>query len=317
MAIAWRMAAALRAQRPTDVIIQYTAQMWDAWRFGSPAVPWVAGVARRMGARVTFLAHELFLTWHTRPDLMAAATLTRLQFAALARIAHHTFVTTESRIAYAAPWCRMLGLPLPGVIKIGPNALPIAGARDLSPRAAPRIGVFSTASKRFDVVLEAFSKVAAVWPDAELVLIGDLGPPDAPQVRAVRDAVSGHPGQARIRLTGKLPLAEVAREVAALDVYLFPMETGANTRSGTLPVALGSGLPVVAISGQETDPGLFRDGDNILLAPALDGAAFGAAALRALGDPALSARVGAGARALYVEHLSWARITDDFLARIS
>jgi glycosyltransferase involved in cell wall biosynthesis len=109
----------------------------------------------------------------------------------------------------------------------------------------------------------------------------------------------------------------VARQVAALDVYLFPMDTGANTRSGTLPVALGSGLPVVATSGLETDAALFRDSENILMAPSLDGDAFGAAALRALRDPMLAARVGEGARRLYVEYLSWDRITDDLLARIS
>src|SRR5690349_862472 len=34
---------AIRAFGPTDVVIQYTAQMWGANRFGSMAVPWLAG----------------------------------------------------------------------------------------------------------------------------------------------------------------------------------------------------------------------------------------------------------------------------------
>jgi hypothetical protein len=57
------------------------------------------------------------------------------------------------------------------------------------------------------------------------------------------------------------------------------MQTGANTRSSTLPTALGSGVPVVAVDGRETDRALFCDGDNMLFARALDGAAFAEAAL--------------------------------------
>ena len=57
-----------------------------------------------------------------------------------------------------------------------------------------------------------------------------------------------HPGKDRIRVTGRLSLAAVASEIAGLDVYLFPMSTGANTRSGTLPVALGTvRTPVLAM----------------------------------------------------------------------
>jgi glycosyltransferase involved in cell wall biosynthesis len=306
----------LRDAHPTDVLIQYTAQMWDASRLGSPGVPWLAARAKRAGARVTLVAHELFTEFAGRPDRWVSAALLRAQLAAILASCEHAFVTADARVKHLAPYCRALGLPPPGVLRIGPNALPVR-ASPVPGRA--RLGLFSTAAvgKRFDVVLKAFTEVTRVFPQAELVLLGDLGAPTLPRVREILAAVAAHPSSARIRITGKLPLADIAREIATLDLYLFPMNTGANTRSGTLPVALGAGLPVVAIDGAETDHPLFRDGENVLFAPALEGTAFGRTALRALGDPNLAARVGAGARALFEQHLDWPGITDHLLETIA
>jgi glycosyltransferase involved in cell wall biosynthesis len=202
-------------------------------------------------------------------------------------------------------------------MRIAPNVLP----RPRVPaRGRVRLGVFSTLAlgKRFDVVLGAFEQVWRRRPESELVLIGDLGDPTADgRVAAMHDSVRRHPAADRIRMTGKLPLADIAREMAALDVYLFPMQTGANTRSGTLPVALGSGLPVVAVNGIDTDLHLFRDGDNILFAAEMTADAFAAATLRILDDSSLAERLAAGARRLYEEHLSWSVAADTLLAALA
>ena len=320
--IAAGIAARVAAWRPTDVIVQYTGQIWGAWRFGSPAPALVAVRARDAGAKVTLIAHELFVPWSRRPDLLVSALMQRMYFAWLLRSSDHVFVTTETRVRYVEPYCRALGIAAPGVLRVAANALPIARAERVEALArnpaAPRLGLFSTAAlgKRFDVVLDAFARVASELPAAELVLIGDLGPPDRRGVKEIKDALRRHPAAGRIRVTGKLPLSRIAAEVAALDVYLFPMNTGANTRSGTLPVALGSGLPVVATLGRETDVDLFRDGENIVFARGLDGAAFADATLRLLRDPALFARVAAGASRLHADHLSWPSIVDRLLGAI-
>jgi glycosyltransferase involved in cell wall biosynthesis len=304
--------------RPTEVVLQYTSQMWDTWRFGSPATTLLLRRLRATGARITVIAHELSVPWRSRPDLWLAALLQRVQLAVLLRQCDRFFVTTGTRAQLVEPLCRLAGAPRPEVIRIGSNALPVERRpRDpaLSSRA-PRIGFFSTAAigKRYDVVLDAFARISGELPEAELVLMGDLGPAEQPGVRAVLDAVAQHPARSRIRLTGRLSLAEVARETAELDLYLFPMESGANTRSSTLPVALGSGIPTVAVSSFETDRDLFRDGDNVIFAESMTGSAFAAAALRLLRDPAIAARVGQGARRLYADQLSWARIGDRLLA---
>jgi glycosyltransferase involved in cell wall biosynthesis len=301
---------------PTDVIFQYTSQIWNSWRFGTSAQLWLTVLTRTAGVRVTLIAHELFVPWLARPDLLLASLLQRVQFAAVLRSCHLVFVTTESRARYIEPACRLMGLPTPGVLRVGANALPVQSAGLFSTGAsdAPRLGVFSTAAvgKRFDVVLDAFTAVARRFPGAELVLIGDLGPSEAARVRNIEDSARRHPAAPRIRITGRLSLTEIASEVAALDLYLFPMDTGANTRSGTLPVALGSGLPVVAVRGSETDS-LFSS-ENLVFADELSGPSFATAALTLLQDPTRMRSIGQGARRLYVDHLSWSGIVDHLLA---
>jgi glycosyltransferase involved in cell wall biosynthesis len=308
---------AIRDWRPTDVLIQYTPQMWDAWRFGSPAMVWLAAQTRRPGVRVTLVAHELFIPWDLRPDLLLGAGSQRIQLAAMLKSVDRIFVTTDTRARSIASVCRLLGLPEPGVVRVGANALPIERRRrPTTSTGAPRIGFFSTAAanKRFDVVLDAFGRIVAEHPSAELVLIGDLGPSELPRVRTIVDAVARHPAGARIRMTGKLSLSEIASQLADLDLYLFPMDTGANTRSSTLPSALGSALPVIAVVGADTDLTLFRDGENVVFAREMSGPAFAEASLRLLRNPQLMAEIGDNARRLYEVHMTWERIADRLLA---
>jgi glycosyltransferase involved in cell wall biosynthesis len=178
--------------------------------------------------------------------------------------------------------------------------------------------MFSTLAmtKRFDVALGAFEHVWRRHPDSELVLIGDIGPRSDSRVDAIHRAIEGHPGRAQIRVTGKLSLGALAREMAELDVCLFPMTTGANTRSSTLPLAMETGLPTVAVVGQETDVHIFKDGENLLFAPEMSSRAFGEAANRILDDADLARRLSSGARRFYEEHLSWQRIAHLLLEAI-
>ena len=302
---------------PSHLVIQYAPHMWGAGRFGSLATTWLALAAKRAGLDVTVIAHELFTPLLPRPDLMLGAILNRAQIVGIARAADRLLVSTDTRVEELMPFWRLGGLPgRPGVLRIGPNSLPQRRSRTTTrPR---RLGFFSTfaVTKRFDVVLGAFEQVWRRWPDSELVLIGDIGGRDSRHVASIHRAIEQHPGRDRIRLTGKLPLEEVAEQIADLDLYLFPMTTGANTRSGTLPVALGSGLPVVALNGTETDLELFRDRENVLFAKSMTAEAFASSSIEILESPALAERISMGARRLYDEHLSWSRIGDAFIAAL-
>jgi glycosyltransferase involved in cell wall biosynthesis len=313
--IAARLEREIEAFGPTDLVLQYTPQMLGASRFGSPATLGLALAARRAGRNVVLVAHELFLPWRRRLDLIAGAALMRGQLALLMKACDHVIVTMEMRLAEIAPLARLTHVTRPaGVVRIGTAALPLPRV----PRPGRlRLGVFSTLAntKRFDVVLDCFTAVLARHPEAELVLIGDLGGAKNPNFRALDEMIGRHAGRARIRVTGKVDLDQIAREVAELDVYVFPMISGANTRTSTLPLPLGAGVPVVATKSYETDDLFVGDG-NLVFADDMTGEAFGRAVLRLAADPALAARVAEGGRALYDLHLAWPRIADQFLAQI-
>jgi glycosyltransferase involved in cell wall biosynthesis len=300
---------------PTDLILQYTPQMLGAWRWGSPASLWLAAAARRRGVNVVLLAHELFLPWSKRPDLALGAAMLRLQLAALMKLVNRVIVTMQMRTDEIAGLANVIQLARPpGVVRVGAGALPVAR----NPRPGRfRIGMFSTlaSTKRFDVLLDCFRIVLERKPEAELLILGDLGDPASERVRDLKQSVAAHPAADRIHLRGRQELADIAREVADLDVYLFPMVSGANTRSSTLPLALGAGLPTVAIHSYETDD-IFVHDDNIVFASELTGESFAQSVLRIADDPDLARRVSAGAERLYREHLSWQKIGDQLLAQI-
>ena len=256
--------------------------MWNGWRFGSIVPALLMRRLQRTGARLTVIAHEPFLPLDAPPicsshPRFSGPSLRCWSVSASGSLRHHRHAGPDRRAA--APDG---GRVAPQVIRIGSNASPVE--RRPNAGGGPNIGFFSTAAfgKRYDVVLDAF-RIAAEIPGRRAGVDGRSSSADHPNVRAVHQAVSRHPPGVGIRLTGGLSLVEVARETATLDLFLFPMGTGANTRSSTLPGALGSGIPTVAVRGFETDLALFRDGENVAFADEMTGPAFATAALRLLG----------------------------------
>jgi len=316
LAIAAAVSDAITADEFSHVIIQYAPQMWGASRFGSPGLPSLAAGLRERGISVVLIIHELYTPWKWRPDLALGSLLLRLQLGALMSSCSSIYLTTETRQRTLARAAAQLSPPRTlKSLRIGPGALPHRAQRKAG---GHRMGLFSTLAvgKAFDVVLDAFDEIAAVYADAELLLIGDLGQPGDRRFLALSRQIEARRARTRVHLTGKLPLDEVARIVASLDLYLFPMSTGANTRSSTLPLALGAGVPVVAIHGTETDP-IFRHGRDVFFADSLSGPAFARAALEVFAAPALADRLAHGARELYEEHLTWTRIGDSLLADLA
>ena len=315
MSVANGIAERILSAGHSDVIIEYTAQMWGPSRFGSAAVPLLAARLKREGLSISLAIHEPYTPWYRRPDLLVGAALLRLQFGAVLPFCDRFFVTTESRLNIVANSAAAFSPPRAlSVMRVGPNALPVRR----EPRGGHRIGLFSTLAtgKRFDVALEALEEIVVSYPDAELFLIGDVGGAGDRRTEILKQRIDASPAAKSVRLTGKLGLSEIGALVSTMDVYFFTMNTGANTRSGTLPVALGSGVPVVAIRGIETDP-LFVHGENIFFAESLEGPAYARATLRLFDDSALADRIAAGGVRLYQENLAWGRITDLALEAIT
>jgi glycosyltransferase involved in cell wall biosynthesis len=305
---------ALLAYDPSHVIIQYTPHMLLASRFGSPAIP-VLMSEMRGRSHVTVIFHELYNPWSWRPDLAISGAMQRLQFVAVVGAADRIFVTTVARKRLLEGIFRRAGRPREvELLFVGANAppLPVRTEHD-----GHRIGIFSMLgrTRRFDLMIDAFTLVHQRYPDSELVLIGDLGTDSSSRYRDLKAHIAQSPAAKHIRLTGAIPLWRVAEEVAALDVYMLPDETGASTRSSTLPVALGSGIPVVATCGPETALNFFVDGENIAFADAMTATDLAAVALRVLDDPILADKLGTGGRLLYQRDLAWSAIADRLLPR--
>jgi len=150
--------------------------------------------------------------------------------------------------------------------------------------------------KSADVAVRALAHVRAVLPEARLVLAGDG--PDQPRLEALarRLGVAG-----AVEFRGFVPHAEKVRLLWESHVLLNP-----SPKEGwglTVLEANACGVPVVA----SRRPGLVdsvRDGETGRLVPYGDAAAFAAAALELLADPALRERYAEHARA-WAQRFTW------------
>jgi glycosyltransferase involved in cell wall biosynthesis len=113
----------------------------------------------------------------------------------------------------------------------------------------------------------------------------------------------------RVRFAGHVE--DVEAVYRALDVFVFP--SLAEPLGSSLLAAMAHALPVVA-SGSGAVPEIVREGENGLLAPAGDPAAFAAAVSRLLEDPALARSLGEAARKTVEERFSDARMVEATLA---
>ena len=93
-----------------------------------------------------------------------------------------------------------------------------------------------------ELILEAFSRVAAAEPDARLLVIG--GGPSEGSLRR-RGAAADLAG--KVAFTGMLPRIEALSRLAGADLFAFASRT--ETQGLVLAEALAVGLPAVAIEG--------------------------------------------------------------------
>ncbi len=158
------------------------------------------------------------------------------------------------------------------------------------------------AEKNYPLLFRAFDAIRAAAPRARLVLVGD-GPMLSVYQRQRPDIV----------FTGFYTGINLARHYAAGDVYLHASTT--ETFGNVITEALASGLAVGAFDYAAAHE-FIRHGENGLVAPLGDAAAFLAHAVSLVTDPALRARLAAAAPAA-VGKLSWDAIIDRFAADLA
>jgi len=147
--------------------------------------------------------------------------------------------------------------------------------------------------KNLDGLLAAYRAMRERDPAARLVLVGE-GPERARLQQACPDAI----------FAGVRRGEDLAAHYASADVFLFPSLT--ETFGNVVPEAMASGLAVVghhyAAAAQ-----VLRGGENGLLVPFGDDAAFAAAARSLAGQPVQIRALGVAARET-ARHLDWLRV---------
>jgi glycosyltransferase involved in cell wall biosynthesis len=157
--------------------------------------------------------------------------------------------------------------------------------------------------KGFDLLLEAFAKVAPQHPGVGLVIGGDgaarPGLENQVRVLGLDD---------RVVLPGRLDRGGVAWVMAKAEVFTLPSRV---EPFGIVVIeALRAGRPVV-VSARGGAPEIVRHEREGLVADPFDTAAYSEAISRLLGDPSLAGRLAAAGRQR-VEDFSWERIADQY-----
>jgi glycosyltransferase involved in cell wall biosynthesis len=149
--------------------------------------------------------------------------------------------------------------------------------------------------KNLGAVLAAYEGMRAEQPDVRLVLVGD-GPEKTRLMQRHPDVV----------FAGMRRGDDLGAHYASADVFLFPSIT--ETFGNVVPEAMASGLAVVAYDHAAAGH-LIHHGENGLLAPYDDTAAFCALSRRLATDLPRARALGQQARAT-AQRMDWARIVE-------
>ena len=156
--------------------------------------------------------------------------------------------------------------------------------------------------KNLGVLLDAYRAIRAVAPRSRLLLVGD-GPMRSELAAACPDAV----------FAGQQSGVDLAAHYASADLFLFPSLT--ETFGNVTTEALASGLPIVAFDHAAAGL-LIRSGENGVLAPCGQAAAFVSCAVALAGDAKLRQSMALSALAT-ARALGWDRVVASFEAQLA
>ncbi len=153
---------------------------------------------------------------------------------------------------------------------------------------------YPAASRRIPLLFKVFSRVAALEPDARLVMIGDMScSPQDLRALALREGIAD-----RVTLYGPVRRADLPLYYALGDVYVHTSSFEAVPR--VLLEASAAELPLVAMSAVGMDE-VIEDGVNGYLAPNMDIEGMAGRIVSLLRNPAQAHKMGMAARALAFE----------------
>ena len=169
---------------------------------------------------------------------------------------------------------------------------------------------FVNESKGGEELMQALDTLVTRGIPAHLLMVGgrvgSADPTNRAYAERVDDLIAGLGLGERVYWTGYTRPEEVSVALLAVDVCVLPYRDGVSFRRGTLHACLTHGRAVVTTRPEVPLPQV-RDGENMLLVEPRDPQGLAEAVARLTADPALQARLAAGATALAAE-FTWERI---------
>lgn len=173
--------------------------------------------------------------------------------------------------------------------RVIPNGVDLCAYASLAPYRMPTgrpylLGLGRLVPKKgFDLLLEAFSRIARQHPELDLLLVGD-----GPERSALERQINTLGLRDRVRLPGKAPARAIPSLLAGAELFLIPSR---REPFGIVALeALAAGAPIVA-AAVDGLPELLREGANGRLVPPSDPGALAAATLSLLDAPAERAAI--------------------------
>jgi len=172
-----------------------------------------------------------------------------------------------------------------------PNALPFPYPERAAPADTKRVlavGRLDTA-KGFDILLRAWSTVAAAFPDWQLQIVGEGA--ERPYLLALRDDLG-------LAASVSLPGARNDIETAYMGAAVFCLSSRYEGFGLVLVEAMAYGLPIISTDCETGPRELLTGEDNALLVATDDPAALAQALMRAIASPSLRTRLSEAGRAV-------------------
>jgi glycosyltransferase involved in cell wall biosynthesis len=228
--------------------------------------------------------------------------------------ADHIFVQSEQMrrdvAAQGIPLHKMTAVPM-GVRTDLCETVDLSQSRRLMPPGIPCVLYLGTLNRvrRLEFLVRAFAQVLAARPEALLYIVGQG---DHPEDRTFLEGEAARLGLgASVVFVGQLPQREALLYVQEADVCVSPFHPTPILQS-TSPTKLveymAAGKPVVANDHPEQKRVIEESGGGISVP--YEEAAFAAAIVQLLGDPAEARAMGERGRRYVIEHRSYGVIAD-------
>jgi colanic acid/amylovoran biosynthesis glycosyltransferase len=262
-----------------------------------PDATYALPLAERLGVPLITTFHGWDITL-PRSSYLTRASLTTWRYVARsAALRRHgtTFIAVSD---YIRDCLLAQGYPADRVVRLYVG-VDIERFQPMAKRGAVRF-VLSVArhteQKGVATLIRGFARVAATWPDVDLIQVG-TGPLTADLKRIAKEHGVAH----RVQFVGALSHDAVRALMVRATVVALTSQTPANGQQEALGLVLNEagacGVPVVATQHGGM-PEAVVHGETGLLVPEGDELAVGEALATILGDDSLAARMGARGRTL-------------------